>query len=413
MMWNLGDAGHTDAEGHHHSRRHTHSNPNPTFPTYDSYPMPSPSYGLFPPDPFAGARAMPTPDTLMVPTEHRGRRHSSSHIHIHQHHSSHSHRRHSHSRTRYQTQGTSVQTIAPGVVVISHPPPRPIPPNYTNSSYGGHRPPQGGQVVSIPQPSIHPQFRYSRCCGRKKALCIGINYKGTRHELYGCINDANAVRNFLIKYEGYKAQDIVTLTDDNPHSRSRPTRQNMLEAMRWLVKDAQPDDSLFFHCGQTKDKDGDEVDGWDEVIYPLDYETAGHIVDDRMHAIMVKPLPAGCRLTYSSSGRLKGSHVSNRARKRKATPADVISWSGCEDRQTSADTFSGGVAVGAMSHVSEHYIFVGRGAHHDTRLSSALSVFPLFCHSYKRYSRILHPKYSQKPQLGSSHPIDTNLRFII
>jgi hypothetical protein len=34
------------------------------------------------------------------------------------------------------------------------------------------------------------------------------------------------------------------------------------------------------HGGQTKDLDGDEDDGFDEVIYPLDFKTAGHIVDD-------------------------------------------------------------------------------------------------------------------------------------
>ncbi len=34
------------------------------------------------------------------------------------------------------------------------------------------------------------------------------------------------------------------------------------------------------HGGQTKDLDGDEADGFDEVIYPVDFEKAGHIVDD-------------------------------------------------------------------------------------------------------------------------------------
>jgi hypothetical protein len=55
--------------------------------------------------------------------------------------------------------------------------------------------------------------------------------------------------------------------------------------MQWLVMDARPNDSLFFHCmfdylkldqraftscvdsghgGQTKDLDGDEADGFDE-----------------------------------------------------------------------------------------------------------------------------------------------------
>lgn len=34
------------------------------------------------------------------------------------------------------------------------------------------------------------------------------------------------------------------------------------------------------HGGQTPDLDGDEDDGYDEVIYPLDFKQAGHIVDD-------------------------------------------------------------------------------------------------------------------------------------
>ncbi|KAG0698970.1 peptidase C14, caspase domain-containing protein [Suillus ampliporus] len=78
--------------------------------------------------------------------------------------------------------------------------------------------------------------------------------------------------------------------------------------MRWLVKDAQPHDALFFHYsghgGQVPDKDGDEVDRFDEVIYPVDYKKAGIIVDDEMHRIMVKSLPTGCRLTISLNVRL-------------------------------------------------------------------------------------------------------------
>jgi hypothetical protein len=60
--------------------------------------------------------------------------------------------------------------------------------------------------------------------------------------------------------------------------------------MQWLVADARPNDSLFFHCvfgllklvqqafnycldsghgGQTKDLDGDEEDGYDEGLSQL------------------------------------------------------------------------------------------------------------------------------------------------
>ena len=47
---------------------------------------------------------------------------------------------------------------------------------------------------------------------------------------------------------GYRSSDIVLLTDSASDPRSRPTRNNMLDAMRWLVRDAIPGDKLFFHC---------------------------------------------------------------------------------------------------------------------------------------------------------------------
>ena len=49
-------------------------------------------------------------------------------------------------------------------------------------------------------------------------------------------------------YQGYKAEDIVLLTDDATDPRLIPTRQNMLNAMHWLVYNAHPHDALFFHC---------------------------------------------------------------------------------------------------------------------------------------------------------------------
>jgi hypothetical protein len=42
------------------------------------------------------------------------------------------------------------------------------------------------------------------------------------------------------------------LTDDNEDPHSQPTRKNLLDAMRWLVENAQPDDALFFHCKWTE-----------------------------------------------------------------------------------------------------------------------------------------------------------------
>ena len=44
---------------------------------------------------------------------------------------------------------------------------------------------------------------------------------------------------------------MVILTDDQQNPMSQPTKQNILRAMHWLVKDARPNDSLFFHYSGT------------------------------------------------------------------------------------------------------------------------------------------------------------------
>ncbi|KAL7417291.1 caspase domain-containing protein [Mrakia frigida] len=320
--------------------------------------------------------------------------------------------------------------------------------------YGPQFQGQGGQQQQ-------PYFQYSNCTGKKKALLIGINYKGTSAALAGCINDAHNVKNFLMSRYHYKLEDMVILTDDARDSRQMPTRQNILTAMQWLVRGAAPNDSLFFHYsghgGQTQDLDGDEDDGNDETIYPCDFKqtTPGHIVDDEMHAIMVRPLPAGCRLTaifdschsgsaldlpyiYSTEGKIKepnllaeagqgilgagmsylkgdmggmfkgamntfkqvtsGGQASQNTKQTKTSAADVISWSGCKDSQTSADTSEAGKATGAMS-----YAFI-----------AALSKYPnqSFQQLLNSIRNELKGKYDQKPQLSSSHPMDTDLQFI-
>ena len=73
------------------------------------------------------------------------------------------------------------------------------------------------------------------------------------------------MKTFLNERYGYALEDMVILTDDQQNPASSPTKANIIRAMHWLVKDARPDDSLFFHYsghgGQQKDTDGDEDDG--------------------------------------------------------------------------------------------------------------------------------------------------------
>lgn len=91
------------------------------------------------------------------------------------------------------------------------------------------------------------QYQNSACTGMRKALLIGINYFGQRGQLRGCINDVRNMSGYLVTHFGYKREDMVILTDDQQNPISQPTKQNILRAMHWLVKDAKPNDSLFFH----------------------------------------------------------------------------------------------------------------------------------------------------------------------
>ena len=113
----------------------------------------------------------------------------------------------------------------------------------------------------------------------KKALLVGINYKNTNVELSGCINDITNISNVLKRYK-YKC---TCLTDQ---SIVKPTKSNIIEALKTLFVNSKVGDTLIFyysgHGSQINDTDNDEVDKLDEVLVPLDYLTQGVITDDEL-----------------------------------------------------------------------------------------------------------------------------------
>jgi hypothetical protein len=137
--------------------------------------------------------------------------------------------------------------------------------------------------------------------GRTKCLLIGINYFGQGGELSGCVNDVKMIKAFL-EQQGYAATPdrMQILTDDVNFANAAPTASNIFNAMQWLLADMQPGDSLFFHFsghgGQLEDDDGDEDDGFDETMVPVDYQTAGQIRDDVIFKMLVAPLIEGVQL---------------------------------------------------------------------------------------------------------------------
>ncbi|KAH9487448.1 Metacaspase-1B [Psilocybe cubensis] len=162
--------------------------------------------------------------------------HHSSHHHHHSSSSKHKHKPHHHHNYSYSYTPAPSAPITPitpstsyySAPVIPKPPRAPSPrvhfptPSQIATSEPSmlHVPPRGRvhsqptMPTSVHRPAaapvqrpvqqtsaggLNPQFQYSKCTGRKKALCIGINYRGQPNELRGCINDAKNVRNFLIR----------------------------------------------------------------------------------------------------------------------------------------------------------------------------------------------------------------------
>lgn len=94
---------------------------------------------------------------------------------------------------------------------------------------------------------------------RRKALLIGINYTGSKHQLAGCVNDALNMKQYLVRDRGFspEQQDMVMLTDTPEHRGTpfEPTGANMMAAFNWLVTGNSPGSSLFIsysgHGGMT------------------------------------------------------------------------------------------------------------------------------------------------------------------
>ena len=135
---------------------------------------------------------------------------------------------------------------------------------------------------------------------KTRALIVGINYAGSSSDLKGCINDASAVREFLIR-EGFGPDQVRILADDDHVDTVPPTYDNILEGIRWLVKDVTKHDSLFFHfsghVSAVKDDNGDEKDNQDEAIVPVDFDSKGVLLDDTLLQELVLPLPVDAYLT--------------------------------------------------------------------------------------------------------------------
>eukprot|EP00760_Papus_ankaliazontas_P013310 PhM_4_TR15688/c3_g1_i1/m.323 len=288
-----------------------------------------------------------------------------------------------------------------------------------------------------------------------KALFVGINYYHQRHKLDGCVNDVSMMLKFIQKM-GYPLNNVncVILVDDPsfPGRNGDPTRANITAAFDWLCQGLVAGDTLFFHYSghgsQEPDEDGDESDGYDETLVPVDYERSGQINDDEIFARVVQPLPSGVRMTalmdcchsgtlldlpYVWNSSSQHHHPNHQQQpmmtlsnlfshlhgggsggggggRKKPVNADVIMFSACSDSQTSAD----------ISSTKRFTIPLDAGPGKSggactAALVEAVTSLPQgapFTQIVSTMNRNLKQRgFSQNVQLSSSKPIDLSLPF--
>ncbi|XP_008453837.1 metacaspase-1-like isoform X2 [Cucumis melo] len=276
-------------------------------------------------------------------------------------------------------------SICRAVTVVADPRGFPPPPSPTHHNYfpfhhhhNHHHhhpsPPPTQSHYHSPPPPMYPGPAGGGRSSKRAVIC-GISYKNTPRELQGCINDAKCMKYLLVNRFNFPDSSILMLTDEETDIYKIPTKQNIRMAMHWLVQGVQPGDSLVFHFSghglQQRNYTGDEIDGFDESLCPLDFETAGTIIDDEINATIVRPLPYGAKLhaiiDSCHSGTMldlpflcrmhkSGSYTWEDHRPpsgvyKGTNGGEVISFSGCDDDQTAADTqaMSKVTTTGAMT----------------------------------------------------------------
>lgn len=191
----------------------------------------------------------------------------------------------------------------------------------------------------------------------KKALCVGIN-SYTAYPLKGCVNDAVAMSEYLTGL-GFTVNMCID---------KFATYNAILTSLKKLVSDVRSGDTVVFyysgHGSQVPDIDGDESDGFDECLCPvnIDFHKGNYITDDELYSLF-STIPISVNIEvildccHSGSGlRSINKHAitknypcddsvtrsvvqSSRApvKKYQKNGLNSVFWSACGEGQTSVD----------------------------------------------------------------------------
>lgn len=198
----------------------------------------------------------------------------------------------------------------------------------------------------------------------KRAIIVGINYENDRDsKLNGCINDANNMEEFLKRHRNYNSNEIIKMTDKTI---TKPTQRNIIRNLVYAAIDAIKGsvNEIWIHYSghghYIRDSNGDENDGRDEVLVPLDYKKKGFITDDIL-AFIFSFIPSHVKVTCiidschsGTACDLKYRYLGNSSNMieniKRDIKCNVLMLSGCTDAQYSADAYIESNFVGAMTY---------------------------------------------------------------
>lgn len=197
----------------------------------------------------------------------------------------------------------------------------------------------------------------------KEAVLFGLNYDRTPNALRGCCNDARELANVLKEKFGFQSAWVIV--DEDPMDKVQwCTRAGIERALNMLAQrswDAPLDVAFLSFSGHGMnvwDISGDEADGLDEGLCPIDFRSSGLVLDDNINLILQKFNPATrvyivvdachsgtildlpCHFTVKQlASSSTPSHVINSSMAPEQPRADIVGFSGCRDDQTSADAY--------------------------------------------------------------------------
>lgn len=244
---------------------------------------------------------------------------------------------------------------------------------------------------------------------RTVLVSVGIDYLGQRGALAGCVRDS---RHFVaITRRLLRPRWVFQLTD---RGRLPPTRANIQRAIGRAValcNSGRCDRLVLHYSGHgTRVRDaarGDERDGYDEALVPVDWRRSGFITDDWLHRAVVRRLRRGTKAFALIDACHSGSaldlrwgylrpHRRHREHNNRPPAAQTLMLSGCRDPGYSYETtdrrFGKG---GALTMAFLHTILRGR-RHPAHRIAE------------KVRRRIRTP---QLPVLSGSHAIGATTRL--